>query len=115
VDDEDAVRALAVRMLTEAGFDVLEAADGLAAVETFVPAADRIRLVLVDLMMPRLDGEQTLAELRRFKPDVRAILMSGYTEQEITRRFPNAPPDAFLQKPFDHVQLLELVRRVLGT
>jgi PAS domain S-box-containing protein len=115
VDDEETVRALAVRMLTDAGFEVLEAGDGQAAVEMFVPAADRIRLVLLDLMMPRLDGEQTLAELRRLYPGVRAILMSGYTEQEISRRFPGAPPDAFLQKPFDHVQLLELVRRVLGT
>jgi len=114
VDDEDAVRALAVRVLKSAGFEVLEAADGQAALEVFAGAADRVRFVLLDLMMPRLDGVQTLQEMRKLKPGVRAVVMSGYTEQEVTRRFADAPPDGFLQKPFALDQLLVLVRRVLG-
>jgi PAS domain S-box-containing protein len=115
VDDEDAVRALAVRVLRSAGFEVLEAADGRAGLAVFARAEDRIRFVLLDLMMPRLDGVQTLQEMRKLKPDVRAIVMSGYTEQEVTRRFADAPPDEFLQKPFALDHLLVLARRVLGT
>jgi PAS domain S-box-containing protein len=114
VDDEDSVRALAVRVLKSAGFEVLEAADGQAALEVFAGAADRVRFVLLDLMMPRLDGVQTLQEMRKLKPGVRAVVMSGYTEQEVTRRFAAAPPDGFLQKPFALDNLLVLVRRVLG-
>src|SRR5262249_5189462 len=114
VDDEEAVRALAVRVLKSAGFEVLEAADGRAALNVVARDAERIRFVLLDLMMPRLDGVQTLQELRKLKPGVRAVVMSGYTEQEVTRRFADAPPDGFLQKPFALDHLLMLARRVLG-
>jgi PAS domain S-box-containing protein len=115
VDDEDAVRALAARVLRSAGFEVLEAADGRAALEVFARAADQVQFVLLDLMMPRLDGVQTLRELRQLKPGVRVIVMSGYTEQEVTHRFADAPPDGFLQKPFPLDQLVDLARRVLTT
>jgi PAS domain S-box-containing protein len=113
VDDEDAVRTLVARMLNSIGFEVLEAADGQAAVEVYTREAGRIRLVLLDLMMPRLDGAQTLQGMRRVCQDVRAIVMSGYTEYEMSQRFASAPPAGFLQKPFVREQLFSLVARVL--
>jgi len=113
VEDEDAVRMLAAQMLSSIGFEVLEAADGQAAVEVYAREAGRIRLVLLDLMMPRLDGAQTLQEMRRIRPDVCAIVMSGYNEQEMSQRFGDAPPAGFLQKPFVREQLFSLVSRVL--
>jgi CheY-like chemotaxis protein len=113
VEDEDAVRILAAQMLSSIGFEVLEAADGQAAVEVYTREAARIRLVLLDLMMPRLDGAQALQEMRRVRPDVCAIVMSGYNEQEMSQRFGAAPPAGFLQKPFVREQLFSLVARVL--
>jgi PAS domain S-box-containing protein len=113
VDDEDAVRTLAARMLNSTGFEILEAADGQTAVEVYAREAARIRLVLLDLMMPRLDGAQALQEMRRVRPDVRAVVMSGYTVHEMSQRFGDAPPAGFLQKPFVREQLFSLVARVL--
>ncbi len=113
VDDENAVRLLTVRLLKAAGFEVLEAADGQAAVEIYSREAARIHLVLLDLMMPHLDGEEALREMRRLRADVRAILMSGFSEQELSQRFADAPPAGYLQKPFTREQLLSLVARVL--
>ena len=100
VDDENAIRLLTVRILKTAGYEIMEAGDGHEAVAIYSREAGRIQLVLLDLMMPDLDGEETLQELRRQRADVRAILMSGFTEEELVQRFADAPPAGYLQKPF---------------
>jgi CheY-like chemotaxis protein len=113
VDDEESVRGMARHMLQSMGFDVLTAADGRAAVEIVRTEGDRIRLVLLDLTMPHLDGEETFREIRLLRSGIRVVLTSGYNEQSATSRFVGKGLAAFLQKPFRFEDLLEVVRGAL--
>ncbi|HOZ45538.1 MAG TPA: PAS domain S-box protein [Candidatus Hydrogenedentes bacterium] len=113
VDDEQTVRTVAKMMLEKFGFNVLTACDGADGVEVFREHADEIRLVLLDMTMPRLSGEQAFAELRRIRPGVRVVLSSGYNEQEATNRFAGKGLAGFLQKPYQPVTLMQKLREVL--
>jgi CheY-like chemotaxis protein len=75
--------------------------------------ADEIRLVLLDMTMPRMNGEETFRELRRIRPGCLIILSSGYNEAEATSHFLETGPAAFLQKPYRQADLLEMVAAVL--
>ncbi|HXV97821.1 MAG TPA: response regulator, partial [Anaerolineae bacterium] len=100
IDDELDVRIVTTRMLERFGFSVLTADDGRTGVEVFRTHADSIVCVLLDMMMPQLDGQETLRLIRQIKPDARVILMSGYNDQEAIRRFAGKGIAAFLPKPF---------------
>jgi CheY-like chemotaxis protein len=94
VDDEAGVRDLVRAVLQRMGFQVIVATDGRSAIELFRAVAGDVRLTLIDLMMPGLNGQETLAIMRELKPDLPAILMSGYTGGDA------AASEPFLQKPF---------------
>ena len=113
VDDEETVRIATKRILETRGFTVLTAEDGRAALQVFRSHVDEIAAVLLDLTMPHLDGEETFRELRGIRPDVRVILSSGYSEQEITKRFVGKGLDGFIQKPYGIRPLVEKIRQVL--
>jgi CheY-like chemotaxis protein len=112
-DDEAAVRDVASRMLRRSGFAVLEAADGEEAVEAFRNAADRIVLVLLDLTMPRKDGVAAFREIRALRPDLPALLLSGYSQQDVSRKFGDLGFEGFVQKPYDYETLRRKVREAL--
>lgn len=114
VDDEAAVRRTVSRMLALMGFATIEANDGAHAVEVFRARHDEIAMVMLDLTMPRLDGEQTYAELRRMQSSVRVVLMSGFNQQEAIARFTDKGLASFVQKPFSLDTLRNAVRGVLG-
>ena len=99
-------------MLENLGWQVLTAVDGLQAVEVFRSNAAKIACVVLDLSMPGRDGLATLEELRRIRPDVRAILTSGYAEQDVTARFTQGDFAGFVQKPFTSEKLREALGRV---
>ena len=99
-DDEEMVRQVGVGMLESLGFRVLTAADGQEAVEVFRTHMDEIRCVVLDLTMPRMDGEETFREIRRLQPGARVILTSGYNEQQVTQRFAGGGLSGFIQKPY---------------
>ncbi|WP_129126791.1 response regulator [Geomonas oryzae] len=99
IDDEETIRSLASEMLHELGFDVVAAADGLQGLELF-KSRDDISVVLLDLTMPQMDGEQCFRELRRIDPGVRVIISSGFTEHEVTRKFLGKGIAGFIQKPY---------------
>lgn len=113
VDDEESVRGFTSRALERQGYKVLIARDGLEAVALFRQRCDEIRLVLLDMTMPHLDGEETFRELRRIREDVRVILTSGYNEQEATNRFVGKGLCGFIQKPYRPSDLLVAVRKAL--
>ena len=113
VDDEKAVRTVAKRMLEKAGFDVLPAEDGQQAIEIYRNNADNIVCILLDLTMPHMDGEEALQRLRAIRDDVRVILSSGYSEEEITGRFAGKGIDGFIHKPYQFVTLSATLRNVL--
>jgi len=106
VDDEASVRRTVGRVLEVLGCKVLLAEDGTVAVECVREFTKPIDLVILDLTMPILDGVQTLRELRRMRPKLPVILMSGFAEAHALAKFGEHRLAGFLQKPFtiDEVQ-----------
>ena len=113
VDDEPSVRAVTRALLRRRGFEVDDAETGDDAIALVRQQPDRFRLVLLDLTMPGLNGEETFRELRNAAPDLKVILMSGYNEQEVTRLFVGRGLAAFLQKPFRVEELDAAIRKGL--
>lgn len=105
VDDDETVRSVTRRMLEHAKFNVLQAADGVEALAIFA-AHPEIDVVLLDMTMPHMDGEETFRELRRLSADVRVVLTSGYNEQDATERFVGKGLAGFIQKPYRPAELL---------
>lgn len=101
-------------MLEYGGFTVILAGDGRQAIELFRHHADDVRLVLLDMTMPHLGGEETFRELRRIRDGVKVVMMSGYNEQEVINRFAGKGLGGFIQKPFRQKRLLSTIRDVLG-
>ncbi|HEX9011133.1 MAG TPA: response regulator [Holophagaceae bacterium] len=114
VDDDETVRSVARQTLELKGFEVLEAEDGLVALELLQRRGTDIALVLLDMTMPHLGGEATFREMRQRQPEIRVILSSGYNEQEAMSRFMGKGLKGFLQKPYGPRELLAKVQSVLG-
>jgi PAS domain S-box-containing protein len=114
VDDEDIVRQTARHTLEHYGYTTIHAKDGADALEVFRRAPDRFALVLLDLTMPVMGGEQTLRELQLIRPSVRVLLTSGYNEVEAVQRFAGKGLAGFIQKPYSSVALAEKVKQALA-
>ncbi len=114
VDDEESVRTTAEQLLRKLGFDVVLAADGREGVDIYETAPERFRLVLMDLTMPRLDGRKAFAEMKRLRPDLRVVLMSGFNEEETVTQFTGKGLAGFIQKPFSFETLAETLQRACG-
>lgn len=113
VDDEGAVRKTVSRMLEKAGFSVLSASGGREATALYRERASEIACVLLDLTMPDMGGEETFRELRSIRGDVRVIVSSGYSEQEVASRFGVEEALEFIEKPYSSKQLIQKLREVL--
>jgi len=107
VEDEESVRALGQMMLERIGFQVTTASDGRQAVEVYGREGAMIDLVVLDLTMPHMDGEETLRELKRMDPDVKIVMASGYSNHEIEARLAGQGLLGFIQKPYTMAQLKE--------
>ena len=107
VDDEESLIALGVRMLEHLGFTVLTAADGQQAVNLYRERGKEIDLVLMDLTMPHMDGAEAFDALRRMNPEIRVVLASGYSHEDMTSRFQGKRLDGVLQKPYTLATLRE--------
>jgi CheY-like chemotaxis protein len=112
-DDEDSVRNLAVLILKVLGFQTIEAKDGQEAVDMVQRHRQEIQAAIIDLTMPRLDGRQAVAEIRRLMPDLPVVIASGYTSAEIHPLFGDDPLVKFLQKPFTKGDVTERLAEVL--
>jgi CheY-like chemotaxis protein len=114
VDDEKEVRTVIREFLEQAGYEVLTAADGVEAVKVFEENADEITLVLLDVKMPRMDGEEAFGIMRGIRPDVRVVLSSGYGEQDAMQRFRGKGITGFVQKPYHAKALLARLHEILS-
>ncbi len=110
IDDEACVREVIESMLIDRGVRVHSAADGSEGIELFRTYQHEIDVVLLDLTMPGRSGHEVMQELRAIDPAVRIVIVSGYSEGEVSARSPGAPADDFLRKPFTLQALLEHVR-----
>jgi CheY-like chemotaxis protein len=114
VDDEEVFLKSARRLLEGLGYTVLTACDGVEAVQLFERERRRIQLVLLDMIMPRLNGAGTLDELRKLDPDVRVVISSGQTQVSGVRELLTAGARGYLQKPYDARALGEALARALA-
>jgi two-component system cell cycle sensor histidine kinase/response regulator CckA len=113
VEDEDAVRKVAVRILEARGYLVLAAADGEEAVERMAAHRGTIDLLLTDVVLPGLDGPSLAAQVRAQYPAVKVLFASGYIDDALSRRGVIAEGTTFLPKPYTPTTLLQRVREVL--
>jgi CheY-like chemotaxis protein len=113
VDDEEIVRRTAKATLHRYGYAVLLAENGRAAVDLFQTLSDQISLVLLDLTMPVMSGEETLQRLQAIRPNVRVLLTSGYNQLEVVRRFQTQGLAGFIQKPYSAIELAEKVKTAI--
>ncbi len=113
-EDDEQVRKLMSNMLTQRGYTTIEAIDGQDAVEKF-KGADTIDLVILDSVMPRMNGRKAYNEIQKIKPDVRVIFMSGYTRDIVLDKGIEEEKFYFLQKPISAFALLQKVRELLDS
>jgi PAS domain S-box-containing protein len=116
VEDESSVRAIMRRILTGAGYTVLEASHGRDALRLVAELADRggVDLVVTDVVMPEMSGREFAQALAARHPGIRLLFMSGYTDDEILRRGLQIPDVAFLEKPFTAERLLAVLRAAVA-
>ncbi|MGD1032046.1 MAG: PAS domain-containing protein [Opitutaceae bacterium] len=112
VDDEETVRTVASRLLESAGFGVVLAEDGRRALEIFKSRPQEFSAVLLDLTMPHMNGEETFQELRKIRPEVPVVLMSGFSEEDSLDRFGGRELAGFVPKPFDRESLIAKFRSI---
>jgi two-component system cell cycle sensor histidine kinase/response regulator CckA len=114
VEDEEGLRGLNARGLTSRGYTVLEAGNGVEAMEVLERHGGEVDLVVSDVVMPEMDGPTLFKELRRTRPELKIIFVSGYAEEAFQK---NLPPDGqftFLAKPFTLKQLVGTVKETMA-
>ena len=114
VEDEEGLRGLNARGLASRGYTVLQAGNGVEALEIFEAQKGEVDLVVSDVVMPEMDGPTLLKELRARKPDVKIIFVSGYAEDAFEKHLPEGTEFAFLAKPFPLKQLVGKVKETMA-
>jgi CheY-like chemotaxis protein len=112
-EDDAAVRALVKEALEQSGYTVIEAVDGEDAVGVFAKNRDRVRLLILDVIMPKKNGKQVYEEIRKDRPDVKVIFSSGYTADILYKKRFLDEDFSFISKPVSPADLLRLVRETL--
>jgi len=100
VDDEDIIREVSAAMLKELGYETLSASSGEEALALFRDECDDIDIVLLDQVMPNMDGVTVLKELRSIRPDIKVLLASGFSQKEVSERFSGLVLNGFIPKPY---------------
>jgi two-component system, cell cycle sensor histidine kinase and response regulator CckA len=113
VDDDPTIREFAGTVLMSAGYAVVSAVDGEDALAKLRGDPMHFDAVLLDLTMPKLDGEDTLMALRMISPNLPVVLTSGYGEQAVVQRFVGRGLADFLPKPFVTEALLTVIQTVI--
>ena len=113
-EDEEEVRKLMKLVLEEAGYKVIEAVDGKEAIEKFGENKDSINLLLLDMIMPKINGKGVYEEAKKIKPDVKALFSSGYPADFIHKKGILEEGLNFISKPASPHELLKMIREVLN-
>jgi two-component system cell cycle sensor histidine kinase/response regulator CckA len=114
VEDEEGLRALNARGLATRGYTVLEAGNGVEAMDVLERQGGKVDLVVSDVVMPEMDGPTLLRELRKKNPDIKIIFVSGYAEDAFQKHLPDPDQYNFLAKPFTLKQLVEKVKDTMA-
>jgi CheY-like chemotaxis protein len=113
VEDEEIVRKLSVKILTGLGYSVLEAANGVEALQIFKSNAATIDLLLTDVIMPKMNGSELAAEVKELNPEIKVLFMSGYTEDAVIKHGILTDGINYLHKPVTPSNLSKAVREIL--
>lgn len=113
VDDNEFVLEVTSRMLEQLGFRVLTASSGFVAVDVFQTPPCRIDLVVMDLVMPGMDGEMLFDILKAGDPHLKALLITGYSADNKVSSILRKGCNGFIQKPFNLIQLSDKVHEIL--
>ncbi len=113
VDDEEDIRDLGARILSQAGYEVLTAETGQRALEVYRSKKEGISLVILDLVMPQMGGKECLQELLEIDPEAKVIIASGFSRNGVTNASVEGGAKEFVEKPYKVTQLLQTVRKVL--
>lgn len=113
IDDEEDVRAVCADMLTHMGFDVLVASDGKEGIQQYIQNKEKIDFVILDMIMPKMGGNEVFATLKEINPDVKVIICSGFSNEGYAGidRLLKAGAVAFLQKPYTQASLVEALKK----
>ncbi len=114
VEDEDVVRSFAARALSRQGYEVLEAGTGVEALEVMAREKGKVDIVVSDVIMPEMDGPTLLKELRKTRPGLKFIFVSGYPDDAFKKSLDEDEAYSFLPKPFTLSQLAAKVKEQLG-
>jgi DNA-binding response OmpR family regulator len=112
-EDDEEVRSLARAILEQAGYTVIEAADGAEAVDRFRERGSRIDLAILDVMMPVKNGREVFREIRDLRPGAQVLFISGYTTDILRKLDLQGDGVHILLKPFTATRLLGIVRALL--
>ncbi len=113
VDDEDVIIDVNREILESLGYKVVAAKSGQEALEVYRKLQGKINLIILDMIMPGMDGEATYDSLKKVNPEIRVILSSGYSKNEQARAILEKGCQAFIQKPFSISDLSMTIRQVL--
>jgi two-component system cell cycle sensor histidine kinase/response regulator CckA len=114
VEDEEGLRSLNARGLRSRGYTVIEAANGVEALEELAANDGGVDLVVSDVVMPEMDGPTLLKSMRSRNPDIKVIFVSGYAEDAFAKSLPENQQFAFLPKPFSLSQLVAAVKETIA-
>jgi two-component system cell cycle sensor histidine kinase/response regulator CckA len=114
VEDEDGLRSLNARGLRSRGYSVIEASNGIEALEALEEKNGAVDLVVSDVVMPEMDGPTLLKTMRERNPDLKIIFVSGYAEDAFEKSLPENQQFAFLPKPFTLSQLVAAVKETMA-
>jgi PAS domain S-box-containing protein len=113
VDDEPEIREVGCELLSALGYRPIAAEDGEDACRIFREKGGEIRLVLLDIVMPKMGGRETFRELRKMAPGLPVLLSSGYSVEGLAREILDEGANGFLQKPYGLPELARTIRRIL--
>lgn len=113
IDDEEIIRTMLQDLLESLGYTVLLATDGEDALKIYQDRRDEIDLVIIDMIMPKMDGKETYLKLKKINPGIKAILSSGFSEDTVVQEILYAGVDSFIHKPFTVTELSKKIREVL--
>lgn len=114
IDDEDIIRNITQAQLTHLGYEVLLAEDGESGIGIFMKERGRISLVILDMVMPRISGQETLRRILDIDPEAKVLLASGFNYHESENEFTILGAAGFIQKPFQLLKLSRVISQVLG-
>ena len=113
VDDEERIRNLGVALLSQCGYTVLTAANGIEALTVYQAKGKEIDLVILDLVMPEMDGHKCFQKLKSMNPEINVIMSSGYSVTGFSLDFKSEGAKAFIDKPYEFQKMLNTIRNIL--